>query len=47
MKAKLEDFNWFLKENEIKIRGFPPIPGRIESMFNTTIFPKYFKKIFK
>ena len=32
MKAKLEDFNGFLKENISKIRGFPPIRGRMASM---------------
>ena len=32
MKAKLEDLNGFLKENKSKIRGFPPIRGRMESM---------------
>ena len=36
MKAKLEDLNGFLKENKSKIRGFPPIRGRMESM-NTDI----------
>ena len=32
MKAKLEDLYGFLKENKSKIRGFPPIRGRMEIM---------------
>ena len=40
MKAKLENLNGFLKENESKIEGFPPIGGRMESMLNTT-YKKY------
>ena len=32
MKAKLEDVNGILNENKSKIRGCPPIRGRMESM---------------
>ena len=38
LKAKLEDFNWFLKENKSKIRGFPPIRGRMASMYLDVLF---------
>ena len=31
-KAKLEEFNGFLKGKKSKIRGFPPIRGRMKSM---------------
>ena len=37
MKAKLEDLNGFLKENKSKIGGFPPIRGRMESMYNARV----------
>ena len=40
MKAKLEDLNGFLKENKSKIRGFPPIRGRMESMYIMIIINK-------
>ena len=40
MKANLEDLNGFLKENKSKIGGFPPIRGRMESMFLKQICSK-------
>ena len=47
MKAKLEDLNGFLKENKSKIRGFPPIRGRMESMSKTLANHGMFRKIIK